>query len=309
MSRSRVFLFKLILVLLPLILLGLIELGLRVAGSGKEIPLFVEDPENADFLRMNSQVARRYFIDPKAAPAVSYPSFRKEKNDSTFRVVVQGASTVAGIPYKHGGSFPAMLEYRLQASMPRCDVEVVNTAITAVCSYTLLDEADEIIGIEPDAVIIYAGHNEYYGVLGAGSSQRLGTSGGLVRFYLKAGGLRLVQLMKKVHGSLVAGRTSEIISRPNSTLMERMVRENEIPYGSKLYRRGVAQFKENLTRLARKYHKHNIPLFICTLASNQKDLPPFISDTGKEENNARFQYELGCSLFLDTFSWLPTWIS
>lgn len=267
--------FRIILVLMPLIILALTELLLRITGVGKEIPLFVEDPSSEDHLQINHDIARRYFLDPDAAPAVQYPAFRKEKPDESFRVVVQGASTVAGIPYKKGGAFPAMLEHRLKKSLPGKDIEVINTGITAVCSFTLLDLADDIIRVKPDAVIIYAGHNEYYGVLGAGSSQRLGSFGGLVRFYHATSRFRLVQVMRKAHAAIAGRKTAGIISRPNSTLMERMVREKEIAYGSETYARGVEQFRVNLTKLAGKYRKHGIPVFICTLASNLKDLEPF----------------------------------
>ena len=58
------------------------------------------------------------------------------------------------------------LEERLQATFPGREIEVINTALTAVNSYTLLDQADEIAGQRPDAVLIYTGHNEYYGALG-----------------------------------------------------------------------------------------------------------------------------------------------
>jgi lysophospholipase L1-like esterase len=294
LSPGKLRLFRIILVLMPVLILALIELGLRMAGVGKEIPLFVDDPGQEGTLRINSQIARRYFLDPDAAPAVSYPPFRKEKSENSFRVVVQGASTVAGIPYKHGGSFPAMLEQRLRASMPDSDVEVINTGITAVCSYTLLDLADDIIDIEPDAVIVYAGHNEYYGVLGVGSSQQLGRISGLVRFYHRVSRLRIVRVMKKIHGAIVSRKTSGIISRPNSTLMERMVLNREIPYGSELYNRGVDQFRGNMDRLAIKYRKNGVPLFLCTLAGNEKDLEPFISneDAG-ETGNAMYHFSLG----------------
>ena len=148
----RLFIYRVILVLFPVIILASVEGILRIAGAGKEIPLFEEDPDNQEYLLMHNRIAERYFIDPAAAPGVRYPSFRKEKPENGLRIVVQGASTVAGIPFKKGGAFPAMLEHRIQKAFPEKEVEVVNTGITAVCSYTLLDLADEIVEIEPDAV-------------------------------------------------------------------------------------------------------------------------------------------------------------
>jgi lysophospholipase L1-like esterase len=281
-SVGKLIAFRIILVLMPFIILALIELLLRITGVGKEIPLFIADPANEDHLQINNNIARRYFLDPDAAPGVQYPAFRTEKSEKSLRIVVQGASTVAGIPYKKGGAFPAMLEHRLKKSLPHKEVEVINTGITAVCSYTLLDLADDIVKINPDAVIIYAGHNEYYGVLGIGSSQRLGGYSGLVRFYHEMNRFRLVQVMRKAHAAFAGKKTADIISRPNSTLMERMVKDREIPFGSELYEQGVEQFRVNLTKLAGKYRKNEIPVFICTLVSNLKDLEPFLGATSPE---------------------------
>jgi len=298
-SVGKLIAFRIILVLMPFIILALIELLLRITGVGKEIPLFIADPANEDHLQINNNIARRYFLDPDAAPGVQYPAFRTEKSEKSLRIVVQGASTVAGIPYKKGGAFPAMLEHRLKKSLPHKEVEVINTGITAVCSYTLLDLADDIVKINPDAVIIYAGHNEYYGVLGIGSSQRLGGYSGLVRFYHEMNRFRLVQVMRKAHAAIAGKKTADIISRPNSTLMERMVKEREIPFGSELYEQGVEQFRVNLTKLAGKYRKNEIPVFICTLVSNLKDLEPFLGATSPEltdnthTENADYHFKQG----------------
>lgn len=298
---GKLLVFRVILVLMPIIILALIEVLLRITSIGKEIPLFIEDPANENYLQINNDIARRYFLDTDAAPGVQYPAFRKDKSEKTFRVVVQGASTVAGIPFKKGAAFPAMLEHRLKKSLPGKEIEVINTGITAVCSYTLLDLADDIIKINPDAVIIYAGHNEYYGVLGVGSSQRLGRFSGLVRFYHGMNRFRLVQVMRKAHAALAGRKTAEIISRPNSTLMERMVREREISYGSQLYDQGVDQFRVNLSKLAGKYRKNGIPVFICTIVSNLKDLEPFLGagspDDEKEKGNADYHFNQGIKYY------------
>jgi len=62
-----------------------------------------------------------------------------------------------------------LLKHRLSHTFPNKNIEVINTGITAVNSYTLWDLTDDIIEQKPDLVIIYAGHNEYYGALGVGS--------------------------------------------------------------------------------------------------------------------------------------------
>ena len=170
-----------------------------------------------------------------------------------------------------------MLEWRLQRTFADREIEVINTALTAVNSYTLLDFADEIVTQRPDAIIIYAGHNEYYGVLGVGSSQAVGTFRGVVSTYVAVRRLRIVQLIRSAyHGVRKLVGASSASSR-TPTLMEQMVREREIPYGSALYERGVRQFQRNLHTLLERYQRAGIPVFIGTLVSNERHEPPFIS--------------------------------
>ena len=277
LSPGRRFLFTLIAVLLPVCLLIFLELILRIAGYGNDYPLFTEDLRNPDFLKINNEIARRYFLNPEASPNVSSPSFRKEKSEKTLRIVVQGASTALGIPYMHGGSFPAMLEQRLRLTYPDKEIEVINTAITAVNTYTLLDLADEITEIEPDAIIIYTGQNEYYGALGVGSTQQFSSIQGLVYLYMVLDDLRLFSLIKNLQTGIARRKSADILLNPDKTLMERMVREQSIPYGSKMYFAGIRQFKRNISKLIKIYHRKNIPVLISTTVSNLRDMKPFIS--------------------------------
>ncbi|MDC2888862.1 SGNH/GDSL hydrolase family protein [Psychrosphaera algicola] len=100
---------------------------------------------------------------------------------------MQGGSTAAGFPYGRFGSLQGMLEQRFKRTYPHKNIEVINTAMAAVNSYTLMDFVDEIIEIEPDLILIYAGHNEYLGVMGVGSTFAAigGRSATLAFCYLK----------------------------------------------------------------------------------------------------------------------------
>ncbi len=278
LSAFRRILFTGIAISLPFLLLVLLEGVLRISGYGDRYTLFIEDPVRSDLLRINPDIAHRYFLNPEAAPNVSFPSFKKEKSDKTIRIVVQGASTALGIPYMHGGSFPSMLEQRIRQSLPGYQVEVINTAITAVNSYTLLDLADEIAAVEPDAVIIYAGHNEYYGALGVASTQLITKGHALKRMYMVFDDLRLVQLVKNIQKNIARKRSGDVLLSPDKTLMERMVARKSIPYGSELYNEGIRQFDKNLKKLIHIYQASEIPVLIGTTVCNLKDIEPFISE-------------------------------
>jgi tetratricopeptide (TPR) repeat protein len=289
----RRILFSIIAIALPFVLVGLVELVLRLAGYGNDYPLFVEDPVNTELLRVNPEIAQRYFLNPEGAPEVSFPPFRKEKNEHTLRIVVQGASTALGIPYMHGGSFPAMLEQRLRASCPDREVEVINTAITAVNSYTLLDLGDEITDIQPDAVLIYAGHNEYYGALGVASTQMLSRAAGIKYLYMVLDDFRLFQVVRNIQKKAARKRSGDILLSPDKTLMERMVSKQSIPLGSELYYAGIRQFDRNLKRLISIYQKKGIPVLIGTTVCNLKDQEPFISQDTADSLSAKAHYLAG----------------
>lgn len=289
-ARLKERLFFLTMLLVPILFFGLVEAGLRVAGYGGSYPLFRAVPGFPDYLQPSEDVANRYFASTRGIPGIPFDSFLASKDSSTFRIVVQGGSTAAGFPFYFSGSFPDMLEQRLLQSFPGRNVEVINTAMAAVNSYTLADFVDEIIAEEPDLVIIYAGHNEYYGALGVGSSESLGRSPLVVRTYLRLQKLRLVQALRSLLASGAAAVSgTEKGERPESTLMERMVGEQRIPYASPLYHDGLRQFKYNLSDILSRYRAAGIPVMIGTVASNERDQAPFIS--GLSDETDRDQWE------------------
>lgn len=259
--------------LLPVLLFGLAEGGLRLAGFGDDFPLFVELPGHPDYLVPNPDVGRRYFAHTSLVPGPPHDAFLREKTAGTFRLFVQGASSAAGFPYGHGGSFPRMLQQRLQHTFPERRVEVVNTAMDAVSSYTLLDLSGEILAQRPDAVLLYAGHNEFYGALGVGSTESIGPTRALVQLYLALDELRLVQGGRALWAQLL-GRLAPATAA-NATLMEELAGDKSIPYGSARYRRGLDQYRANLTALLCRYERAGVPVFVGTVASNERDQPPF----------------------------------
>ena len=284
LSPGRRRLFVAIALALPWLLLALVEGGLRLAGVGGSYPLFVPYAPAPGWLFTNPDFARRYVAGGPFVPTPHVDFFRAVKPEGALRVVFQGESSAAGFPYGHGGAPSRMLAQRLQATFPDRPVEVINVAFTAISSYTLLDQADEIVAQRPDVVLIYTGHNEYYGLFGVGSTRRLGGSPALVRGYLALQELRLVQLLGRAIGRVRpapvgaggAGARGETGDVP-STVMELMAGEQRIPLGSPRYAAGVAQFRENLGALVARYRAAGIPVFVGTLVSNERDQPPFVS--------------------------------
>lgn len=274
---------------MPFVFLFLVEMALRAFGYGHDLRLFVKDPQHDGYLVLNRYVSERYFSETENATIGNFEPFRAEKAAGTFRIFVLGESTTIGYPYFHNGSFHRWLHYRLMRTFPDQDFEIINLALTAVNSHTVYDMGREIADYAPDAVMIYVGHNEYYGALGVGSSSSLGRNISLVRLLVRLRHLRLVQLLGNfVSGikKLVSGNTVD--TREN--LMKRMAAKQQIPFGSAEYKAGIAQFDRNLNDLCRTLEDRRIPVFISDLVSNEKDLKPFISASGDPALSARVQY-------------------
>jgi len=280
--NSRRPLFLAITLLVPLLALAAAEVVLRAAGIGALEPLFVPVESAPGYLQPNPAAVQRFFPDPRAAPDVSIDTtwFPATKAPGTLRLFVQGESSAAGFPYGRFASPGAMLQQRLQRSYPDRNVEVINTGMAAVTSYVLLDFADEIIAQQPDAVIIYTGHNEYLGIGGVGSTFASAHSPALARFVLRLRRLHLYRGLERALASL--GQDGEPLARAEGTLMSKVARERSIPFDSPLYQRGIDQFEGNLDRMLAKYRAAGVPVYIGTLASNLRDQPPFASGTAGE---------------------------
>ena len=279
--------------LLPFAILVLVELSLRVSGYGSDERLFIPFDLVPGYLRTNDAVAERYFVSESTLPTIPLEIFKAEKGENTVRVFVQGGSSAAGFPYYFGAGLADQLEPRLSALLPDRDVEVIGTAMAAVTSYTLLDLSEEIVAQEPDAVVIYAGHNEFYGALGIGSSESLGGTPMLKRLYLKLRPFRLIQALRTVIASIAGSGSGRERGRPpGATLMERMVGEQAVPYQSGDYRAGIRQFESNLAELLEIYAKHSIPVILGTLTSNVRDQAPFVDGAEPGIDPAPLQNEV-----------------
>ncbi len=294
LSRGQRRAFWALTLALPVLFFLLLEGGLRLFGYGEDYPLFEPIEGSEQYLIQSRDVARRYFHELEDAPTALHDVFHAEKRPGELRLFVQGGSSAAGFPFYHGGAFSRMLEARLADALPDRPVEVVNTAMAAVNSYALLDLADEIIEQEPDAVLVYAGHNEYYGALGVGSTESLGGMRGLVNLYLRLRPLRTVQLLRSALGGVAGAVAGGAAGEPaRGSLMARMVRQQTIPYGSAEFFQGVEQFAGNLADLLAKYERAGVPVFVGTLVANERDHRPFetVFDSDTDEAAWRAAYE------------------
>lgn len=281
--------FKLITILSPFILLILFELLLRLFSAGYETDLFIRVP-GKDFSRYmvtNPSVGEKYFTKFDATTPKK-DVFLKNKPDNGYRIFVLGSSTMVGFPYGNNLMSSRILQRRLQDAYPDKQVEVINTAITAINSITLNDYMNDIVRYDPDAILIYAGHNEYYGAFGIGSNEALGGSEFVRNIHFSLMHLRIYQLLRKGYHAISAGVSGK--EEEKGSLMSRIVADEEIVLGSREYYYGLHQFRTNIEDILQKASRKDISVFLCDLVSNVKDQPPFSYLTTGEENEAHRAY-------------------
>jgi tetratricopeptide (TPR) repeat protein len=280
-SRRRRRGFWIALFLLPFAFFFSIEGLLRLCRYGGDTKLFVaaESP-NDSCLRINPNIGKRYFSRQSTLPLPPNDVFLKQKPEDGCRIFVLGESTTLGFPYGNLLMFPRILQRRIQDTFPARRVEIVNVSLTAVSSYALLDWMDEILEQKPDAILIYAGHNEFYGALGVGSLESAGRIPAVKRLVLKSLRLRwtlLVRDLMRRGAARFAARSGSGDAHASGTLMERIAVARSIPLGSRLVRLAEIQWEGNLRRIFGKARTAGVPVVIGELVSNVRDQAPFLS--------------------------------
>ncbi len=266
--------FYAVLISLPIVFLVMLEIFLRIINYGYNFDQWVNVGEGKYVI--NSNIGKKYFTSGDFNPTTSEDYFDIQKKTNTFRVFVLGGSSAEGFPYSPMGSFSRYIRRRLELVYLNTPVEVINLGMTAVNSYTLLDLLPGVLDQKPDLILIYAGHNEFYGALGVGSVQSFGSSRTLINLILYLDNFKTTQLIRNsIHwlSSLFSSKDK----KPVGTLMSRMARDKYILLNSKEYNAGLQQFKENFTDILRMIKNKGIPVILGRLVSNLKDQKPFIS--------------------------------
>ena len=265
-ARRRMFLaFTLI---FPVVFFAIAEITLRLVHYGPNLDLFVmENIGGRQFYVMNPDVKARYFSRVEFNPSTSIDYFEVKKLPGTYRIFCLGGSTTVGFPYGYGGAFPAFLRTRLHRLFPERTIEVINLGMTATNSYTVNDIAAELANYSPDAILVYDGHNEFYGALGAASYETMGNSRWLIQTYLHAIHLRSFLLLRDLFAK-ARGWFPSSESEPEGTMMERLARGKDIPLGSALYRQALESFRTNLHDVCTEAGRLGIPVILGTQVSN-----------------------------------------
>ncbi|MCW8961057.1 MAG: hypothetical protein OQK29_05790 [Ignavibacteriaceae bacterium] len=266
--------FYLSFVIIPVLFFILLEACLRLFNYGRDDRVWVD--VSSDMQILNPEIASRYFFTIRNLPFSVESFIYKEKKKNSFRIFVLGASSGAGYPYLSSASFSKFIRKKLEILYPEKVIEVCNISMSAINSYTIRDLVQEVLKKNPDLILIYLGHNEYYGALGVGSLESLGSSRFIVNTTLWLNKFKTVELLRNFIKTIL-GIFSSAKESTSGTMMAQMAKDKLIEYNSDIYWKGIKQFEGNLHDILQICKESNIPVITSTLACNLKDQKPFVS--------------------------------
>ena len=287
-DSARVWTLRLLTALAALGLIAGAEVLLRVVpGLGPE-PLLVQRASEGDKtlhavnrlysqrfffgergrLRASGQMAERYFFEPVPA--------------NLYRVVFVGASTVQGFPHPRRLSAASFLEQMLADVLPERTVQVFNLGITSIASFAVAQVVEDALALEPDLVVVYTGHNEFYGIYGVGDHPT-------PRYN------RLEYALRQLHLSHLAQRMVGLFDdSPSSAtdLLKLMAERGTVPLQSPRREAAERHLRDNLGRIAEMCQEAGVSLVLCTLAANDAGFAPAGSaETELKRESARLWAE------------------
>ena len=127
--------------------------------------------------------------------------------------------------------------------------------MTATNSFTVLDMAKEVMNYDPDLLLVYDGHNEFYGALGISSHESIGKYRWLTMLNLQMIHVKTFMLLRDLYATITTFLHHTPASRLPSTLMETLAFGQYIPFGSDEYNSCLDIFKANLIRSEKPFRE------------------------------------------------------
>ena len=263
----------LIYVLAPFVFIALIEGLMRWGGYGNSDEPFLISPSNHNKYVSNENFGRLYFPFSGAVPIVSEISMEREKPVNGIRVFVVGENSASGYQWAPNGKISQFLHQILKESFSENDVEVLDLSVPGINFHAMLDIMTRLTDYKPDAIVIYIGHNEFYGSLSPASVDYLGQNRNNIGMYLHLHQFRLFQLMKNLYVKYL--REGESIEIKTDALIGSIAERIEIKPESEMYKAVFKNYSYNLNEMLEFADSEEMLLLGVIPTSNFADKAPF----------------------------------
>jgi tetratricopeptide (TPR) repeat protein len=263
---------------LLLLLLMVAELALSVIGYGPSHKLFLKKTLGGEEVyQLNREISQLFFPKWVDRP-LAHEHFPVCKDPRAFRILATGASSTMGDPFGYQTAFPALLGEILTDVAPDRHYEIANCACIAISSLDVLLTHKEALKYEPDAILIYTGHNEVYGADGIDTPlQRSFSSRGAAKFWLWFRNLRVVRLLRN---AISPGKPSEEVDPAQEGFGMWVMRDRMVSACSEKHERMLCFYRENILAMLESARRKGVDVILCTLISNVRDQCPMGSVHG-----------------------------
>jgi tetratricopeptide (TPR) repeat protein len=265
-SNQKRLIFSIITVSFPILLFIILELILWISVPSLDNPLVTEvSYDNIEWYQINRDYLKTYFpINSRLIPEFKPSLFKKEKNPELFRVFCLGGSSMFGTPYQMTCNIPGIIRRQLRHIFPDREIEVVNFGASAINSHVIKQFAGELLEFQPDLILIYMGHNEFYGPDGVGATYLEKNIPLLTSLKHQLRKIRTYQLMRRWIESSISSQTAN----PERNLMREVSQGSEIHLYSADAERVFHSFQNNLEVIIKIFRNKNIPVIVSDVTSN-----------------------------------------
>jgi tetratricopeptide (TPR) repeat protein len=160
-SRHKNVILKLFSVFLVLLFFMVVEILVRLIFPGNPSDNMIDIGPINLFSTATIQGETWYKISNKNAYSDRNIFFKKEKEKDQIRIICLGGSASASWPHPPSEVYNSYLEKSLQQIYPSKKIEIINCSAHGFASYRVRQVFETIIPLQPDAVIIWSGNNEF----------------------------------------------------------------------------------------------------------------------------------------------------
>lgn len=255
--------------LIPAAVLMLMEGALRLWGYGEPTAFWLRRSVAGKSVLIPSDYFSHPYLGRHLARRPWPAMLDAPKDPATLRIVVFGESAAYGDPRPEFG-LPRMLQTLLGGRYPEKHVEVVNAAMTAINSHSIVRIARDSAALKADVWIVYMGNNEVVGPFGAGTV-----------FGPKAPKKAFVDVFLALRTSrfgqalvAMAERLKPANSQRSWAGMKMFV-QNQVPESDPRLQNVYGNFEKNLREILRLAHQCGAKVIVSTMGCNLKDCAPF----------------------------------
>jgi tetratricopeptide (TPR) repeat protein len=275
-------------VVVPVVFFGLLEGILYLTGAFEPLSAIRQVEHQGKMFWTSEPRYGRFILQRENAPPPSQLWLPVERTQGRLRVAMLGESAAAGFPLDEF-NLARMTRVLWDERFPDEPMEVANLTMTGINSHVLRVFAEEAMKMDPDVVVLYAGHNEAVGPYGPMST----FTGALPSEKLAQLSMwaRNTRTGRAVERAMEGGARLFKRSGPGSWVGLDEFGQSRMAADHPALDRMAEQTLANFRAIIQTALDHGCKVLVCVPAVNLTDWPPPASAEGEADVSAQAAYD------------------